>query len=253
MAVAPITLTESENLMTTARLSARGLLVGHRGRAILPAATFEVAAGSMCALVGRNGSGKTTLLRTLLGLLPPVGGEVIRAAGGIGYVAQRSELIDSVPARAIDLVRGGWERGWSFVAPARGRDRAVDAALRAAGCADVAKARYAELSEGQKQRVLLARALACTPDVLVLDEPSSAMDSEAEAALFDVLDRLRQERGLAVLVVSHQLERLLPRADAAVLVDGESQVVRAMRPEALPADAIFATRYPALAASWGAA
>ena len=89
--------------MTTAPLSARDLVVGYRGRAILPPATFEVAAGSVCALVGRNGSGKTTMLRTLLGLLPPVGGEVVRAAGGIGYVAQRADLLDSVPARVIGV------------------------------------------------------------------------------------------------------------------------------------------------------
>lgn len=236
--------------MTTAPLSARDLVVGYRGRAILPPATFEVAAGSVCALVGRNGSGKTTMLRTLLGLLPPVGGEVVRAAGGIGYVAQRADLLDSVPARVIDLVGGGWDRGWSFVAPSRGRRAAVDAAMDAARCAELAKAQYMELSEGQKQRVLLARALASSPDVLVLDEPSSAMDSEAEAALFDVVDDLRKERGLSVLVVSHQLERLLRRADAAVLVDGEAQVVRAMTPDALADDAVFAARYPALAASW---
>ncbi len=239
--------------MASTLLGARQLEVGYRGRPILPAATFDVAAGSMCALVGRNGSGKTTLLRTLLGLLPPVGGEVVRAAGGIGYVAQRAELLDSVPARVIDLVGGGWDRGWSFVRPARGRRASVDAALHAAGCSELKSAQYTQLSEGQKQRVLLARALASTPDVLVLDEPSSAMDSEAEAALFDVLDGLRADRGVAVLVVSHQLERLLRRADAAIFVDGEAQVVRAIPPDALADDDVFAARYPALAMARGAA
>jgi zinc transport system ATP-binding protein len=92
-----------------------GLQIGYHGRAALPPIDFRVEAGQMWALIGRNGSGKTTLLRTLLGLLPRVGGRLERdVAAGIGYVPQRLEMDLSVPMRSIDLVRGGQDTGSRF-------------------------------------------------------------------------------------------------------------------------------------------
>jgi zinc transport system ATP-binding protein len=232
----------------TQLVSAIDLCVGYSGRPVLPAASFTLQAGAMCALIGRNGSGKSTMLRTLLGLLPAVSGRVERSDGlRVAYVAQRCALGENVPARVIDLVRGGWDGRWSFLRPHRGRAQAVARAMEQARCVDLAAHRFSDLSEGQKQRALLARALASEPTLLVLDEPTSAMDSEAESDLFEVLEQLRRERGLGIVVVSHHLDALLPRASTVLFVDSQAQVVRTATPRALAADPVFSARYP----SWG--
>lgn len=211
-------------MMTEPLLSARELIVGYAGVAVLPAVDLQIRPGELWGLVGANGAGKSTLLRTLLGLLPRVGGVVDRASGlRTGYVPQRSELDMTGPRRVVDVVRGGAEQGWSFLsplAPLRARE-AVRRALRDAHAEALAGAQLSELSEGQKQRVLLARALASEPAVLVLDEPTSAMDGRTERAVYTVLQELRAARSLAVLMVSHHVALLAEHATHLVLVDRE--------------------------------
>jgi zinc transport system ATP-binding protein len=233
-------------------LRCRDLRVGYHGRAILPPISLEVRPGELWAVIGRNGGGKTTLLRTLLGLLPRVGGDVERlAGGGIGYVPQRSLLDASVPSRVIDAVRGGVERGWSFLRPTlTGEQRdAVKRALADTHVADLARVQLGELSEGQKQRVLMARALVNDPRVLVLDEPTSAMDAVAEGAVFELLDALRRERRLAVMVVAHQLHLLSGRATHVLFVDKDEGAALSGSFEAVARSRPFVRRYGELGAA----
>lgn len=208
-------------------LQLSALEVGYCGAALLPPVAFEVQTGQCWAVLGRNGSGKTTLLRTVLGLLPPVSGSVQWGPGvRVGYIAQRSGVDASVPARVIDLVEEGLDSHWSFLRP-RGRNvrQAVQAALTEVGMADMARRPYQQLSEGQKQRVLLARALVADPHVLVLDEPTSAMDMVSEQAIFLLLDEVRQQRNLAVLVVGHHLAVLAAHATHLAVVDSDDHLV----------------------------
>lgn len=206
-------------------LQAKGLCVGYRGRAILPPIDLAVGREQLWALIGHNGSGKSTLLRTLLGLQRKVAGEVRWAEGlRVGYVPQRSDLDMSVPARVIDLVHAGVDHGWSFVQPllARRRHAAVARAVADVGVESLTRAQFAELSEGQKQRVLVARALVTDPHVLVLDEPTSAMDLAAETAVFTLLEELLVRRRLAIIVVSHQLSALTSRASHMAMLDKDA-------------------------------
>ena len=233
-------------------LAARGLEVGYRGRAILPPVDLAIRPGELWALVGRNGGGKTTLLRTLLGLLPRIRGALERGpAFRAGYVPQRSELDLSVPMRVLDLVRDGLDTGWSFLDPLARRRGAAAAEAALADTATTALARhaYAELSEGQKQRALLARALASSPSLLVLDEPTSAMDLAAERAVFDLLDALRARRDLGVLVVGHHLPVLLGRATHVALVDKDDGLAEAGPLDEVARTAAFQARYAGLAAA----
>lgn len=211
-------------------LEARELAVGYGRKALLPPLEIAVREGEVWALVGRNGAGKTTLLRTLLGLLPPVHGTVTKAPGAtVGYVPQRNEMDLSVPTRVIDLVRTGRDAGFSFLNPFYGVQQwaAVDRAMEDAGVSGLARQPFATLSEGQKQRVLLARALVSAPKLLVLDEPTSAMDVESERAVFSLLAALKESRSLAVLLISHDIERVLAFATHLVHVDKDLGVARA--------------------------
>lgn len=238
---APISASGTDELL----LSCRGLVVGHAKRPILPPIDLEVRAGQAWAVVGPNGSGKTTLLKTVLGLLPLLDGELLRPRRGIGYVPQRSAMDADVPARVIDLVRAGAERGWSFANPmwmlgARDRvQRALADTATAALCAEP----WQHLSEGQKQRVLMAQALAGDPQLLVLDEPTSAMDLHAELSVFQLLAQLRTSRALAVLMVGHNLALLARHATHALLVDKDQGVAVAGTVAEVIASPAWAVRY----------
>lgn len=208
----------------------RDLRIGHGGRALLPPVSLDVTRQQSWALVGPNGAGKTTLLRTWLGLQPPVSGQIQLARGQrLGYVPQRSDLDPAVPARVIDLVRAGAESGWSFLRPLHWRTTAaaVDAALQDTGTNHLRLEPWTHLSEGQKQRVLMAQALAGEPGLLILDEPTSAMDLQAEQSIFALLDTLRRRRGLSVVVVSHNLHLVLRHTSHALFLDRDQAVATA--------------------------
>ena len=209
-------------------LAAERLRVGYGDRGLLPPLSFAIHPGEQWVVVGRNGSGKSTLLKTLLGLLPPVEGQVVRPAGAtLAYVPQRYPLEPTVPVRAIDLVAEGLEAGWSFLRPWRpaGSREAVAEALVRVGAEHLAHRRFDTLSEGQKQRVLLARAVVGSPSLILLDEPTSAMDLLAEQQTLAILDGLRRDRGTSVVLVSHHLEATLALANRAIFVDSEHQEV----------------------------
>ncbi len=205
------------------------LRVGYDGAAILPPLSCAILPGEVWALIGRNGSGKTTLLRTLLGMQPAVGGTFRwPSRAKVSYVAQREAGDLSVPGRVLDVVKGGLDRGWTFLRPLYRRHftGALERALHDAECAELVRQQFAELSEGQKQRVLIARALVSEPELIVLDEPTSAMDPMAEASMLCLLRELQRHRRLAVIVASHQL-RLLPEvATHAIFVDRVTQEAR---------------------------
>ena len=144
--------------MNEAILTLRDLEVGYGGRPLLPPIQLELRTGDVWALVGPNGSGKTTLLRSILGLLPRIGGRLDWGgrAPAVGYVPQRSSLDGSIPARVIDVVRGGVETGWTFALPGYlWRNRAqVASAMEDASVTQLRGQQFSTLSEGQKQRVL---------------------------------------------------------------------------------------------------
>ena len=126
------------------------------------------------------------------------------------------------------MVESGVERGWSFWRWG-GREKNVVQALDDVGAADLAREPYGHLSEGQKQRVLMARAMASEPDVLLLDEPTSAMDPLAEQNIFEVIEGLRRERSLSVIIASHSLA-VLPALGSAEDEAGTAACSIAARP-----------------------
>jgi ABC-type Mn2+/Zn2+ transport system ATPase subunit len=168
-----------------------------------------------------------------------------------GYVPQRYAVDPLVPARAADLITEGSERGWSFLSPRFGKERRahIERAVVATGTAGLLRRRYRDLSEGQKQRVLLARALAGAPDLLVLDEPTSAMDLVAEREVVSILGELRDRSSLGILLVSHHLGVLLPVVDRLPFLDAEDGIAASGTPTEVVELPAFAERYGSVLAA----
>lgn len=234
---------------TQAVLSTDSLSVGYGGVPVLPPLTFSVHPGELWVLAGRNGSGKSTLLRTILGLLPAVSGRLTRPPStSIAYLPQVQSLDPIVPMRVRDIVAEGVESGWSFLKPWLSADQKarIAEALARTGTESLAKRSFSELSEGQKQRVLLARAIAAAPQLLLLDEPTSAMDLKAEEEAIARIDELRRELGTAVILVSHHLPAAIKAADHILFVDAEHQGVAAGTVQDVLADPIFHRQFAGL-------
>ncbi|MFD3811572.1 ABC transporter ATP-binding protein [Rhodococcus sp. NPDC058639] len=188
--------------------------------------------GELTALVGPNGAGKSTLLRTLCGLQPVLHGQVLIDGDDLSSVrpADLATRISVVLTERIDpgllTVRELVALGRTPHLPASARlspeDRAVvDRALDAVGATHLAARQFTELSDGQRQRSLTARALAQRPSLLVLDEPTSFLDVPSRVELVDVLGRLVREQNLAVIMSTHELELALRVSDRMWLLDAD--------------------------------
>jgi ABC-type Mn2+/Zn2+ transport system ATPase subunit len=202
--------------------------IGYGREPLLRGLSLSVQAGDFLAIVGPNGGGKTTLLRTLLGVLPVMGGRRAQpAALRIGYVPQREHVDAYWPLTVAEVAIMGRYR---LVRPGRrpgARDReAVAAALARVGIADLAPRAYRTLSGGQRQRTLVARALTAEPELLALDEPTSGMDPAAELEAMDVLRALHRDGRLAVVMVSHRLEAVANYASSLAFIDKDKHLFR---------------------------
>jgi len=193
-----------------ALISARGLALARSGRPILTGIDIDISPGEIVTLIGPNGAGKTMLVRSLLGLEPIDGGSVRRRDGlVIGYAPQRFEVDRAIP---LTVAR--------FVALGRPADRAeVERVLADVGAGKLLRRQLSELSGGELQRVVLARALARRPSLLVLDEPSRGVDYAGEAELYTLIGRLRTDRGFGVLLVSHDLHIVMAQSDRVICLN----------------------------------
>lgn len=214
--------------MTAVSLDRVTLSLG--GRKILDDVSIAVREGEFVGVLGPNGAGKTSLMRAILGLLPVAAGEmrvlgasVRRGNTGIGYLPQLHRPID-----------GQRLSGWEFVAStAQGHRwgiphldaqsrRDVDWALDRVDAAELAKRPLARLSGGERQRIMLAQALLGRPKLLLLDEPLISLDPNHQHAVVDLVRRLRDELGIAILLSAHEINPLLGAIDR-VLYLGNGQ------------------------------
>lgn len=212
---------------TPALLTFEAVDLGYGRRRVLTGLDFCVREGDYLGIVGPNGAGKTTLLKAVLGVLRPLEGRIRRqSAGGgplrFGYVPQLNTVDDVFPLTALDVaLMGRYARIGLVRRPGKqDRQRAL-AALAQVGIEDLAGKLFRDLSGGQRQRVLMARALASDPDILVLDEPTNDMDIAAERATMDLIDRLRSERHLTILMVSHLLNVIVGHARQIAFLNAE--------------------------------
>ncbi|MGF1631317.1 MAG: ATP-binding cassette domain-containing protein [Kiloniellaceae bacterium] len=194
-----------------ALIQARGLGVQRGGRWLVRGVDLTIRPGEIVTLIGPNGSGKSTTVKALLGILALSEGDVARTAGlSIGYVPQRLAIDWTMPLTVKRLMT------------LTGRHTAgeVAAALAEVGIPHLAAAPVQQLSGGEFQRALLARALIRRPALLVLDEPVQGVDFAGEIALYELIHGIRERLGCGILMISHDLHIVMGKTDTVVCLNG---------------------------------
>ncbi|WP_298492257.1 ATP-binding cassette domain-containing protein [uncultured Maritimibacter sp.] len=204
-------------------LTATDLSLSFGGQAVLEHVSIAIEPGEIVTLVGPNGSGKSTLVKTLIGLTAPDAGRITRKPGlRLGYVPQKLPIDATLPmtvARFLNL-------------PKRQPKPQIAQALADTGSQGLEQKQLSALSGGQLQRVVLARALLSEPELLILDEPTQGLDQPGEAAFYQLLERIRDARGCAVFMVSHDLHVVMSASDRVICLnhhvccEGTPHVVR---------------------------
>ncbi len=183
--------------------------LGYDGKAITHGLNFTVNAGDYLCIVGENGAGKSTLIKTVLGLNPPISGEISFSDGlkqnEIGYLPQQTPVQRDFPASVSEIVLSGC-LGRSGLRPFYTKEQKKLAAdsMEKMNITSLSSRCYRELSGGQQQRVLLARALCATSKLLLLDEPVAGLDPKATREMYELIASLNRT-GITVIMVSHDI------------------------------------------------
>ena len=196
--------------MSEPLIEIKGLWFSYNGQPVLTGVDFTVRRGEFMAVIGPNGGGKTTLLKLILGILEPNQGSIRvfglpprQASPRVGYVPQEATTAASFPVTVLDVTLMGLLKGGGFRRFSADDREAAREALERVEMWDLRRRRLGELSGGQRQRVFVARALASRPELLLLDEPTSNVDSRGQTAFYRLLKQLNDH--VTIVVVSHDL------------------------------------------------
>lgn len=197
-------------------ISVKDLYFSYNGTEVLSGVSFLLKRGSFLSIVGPNGSGKTTLIRLILGFLKPQRGEVLvfgqknilfKEWHLIGYLPQKTSISENYfPAKVKEIVALGLlskKRTWKKFEKADLKK--IDKFLELLGIIDLKEKFIGELSGGQRQRVLLAKAMVHEPELLILDEPTTALDPETRERFFEILEELNREKKITIVMITHDI------------------------------------------------
>ena len=232
-------------------LSVRELTVAYDNETAIDRVSFEVDAGDRVAIIGPNGAGKSTLIQTMMGLLRAQSGSVIIAGSGaqrLGYVPQHEGVNWDFPVTVRDAVMMGLvgKLGW-LRWPGRGQWQRVETALTRVGLEQLADRQVGELSGGQRRRVFIARALVQAADILILDEPFSGVDTNAQSNLMDTLEHLNRD-GITVILSTHDLNLAFQRFDKVMAL--RQRLIAYGAPDAVYTPDTLAQLYGGRLATW---
>ncbi len=192
-------------------IAVKDLSIRYGAHTVLSRVSLSLEKGEIVTIVGPNGSGKTSLLRAIIGAVKPADGIVTRGDGvTLGYVPQRLHIDETLPMTVARFLR----------LPTGTSANNIDRALTQAGVPDLSGAQLSNLSGGQFQRVLLARALLGNPSVLLLDEATQGLDQRGSAAFYQQIESVRQATGCAVLMISHELHVVMSASDRVICLNG---------------------------------
>lgn len=202
---------------------------------LMPALNWEVYPGQHWTIVGDNGSGKTTLFKALLGMLTPLGGSC-ELSKKTRYIAQVEQEGSNIPARVCDLVAMGLEERMSFLNPffIHQRRKRIHESIEAHELLKLKKRQFSSLSQGEKQRVYLAKTLISKPQLIFLDESTSAMDPRHVRRYFKAINDYILENNAAVVSISHHLDSVFDETSH-ILAFTEDRFIQGPRDEALSA------------------
>ena len=195
-------------------LECKNLCLGYNKNVLVEGLNFCVNAGDYLCIVGENGSGKTTLMRAILGLQRSLDGSIIFGDGlkknQIGYLPQQTQVQRDFPASVYEIVISGCQSS-AGLRPFYNKEEKQTAFknMRRLGILNLAKKCYRELSGGQQQRVLLARALCATQKMLLLDEPITGIDPNAAEEMYRIVQDLKKNDGISIIMISHDLRAAL--------------------------------------------
>ena len=192
-------------------INVENLSVSYGLNTVLRGVDFKIELGEIVTVVGPNGSGKTSLLKAIIGAIKPAKGSItLKPRLKIGYVPQRLNFQSTLPITVERFVR----------LTEKIDQKSCISALEIAGVSELLKSQMSELSGGQFQRVLLARALLGDPEILILDEATQGLDQPGSASFYRQLETVRQDTGCAVLMISHDLHVVMSASDRVICLNG---------------------------------
>ena len=194
-----------------AQIICRNLAIGYDGKAIVQNMNFSVNTGEYLCVIGENGAVKSTFMKTLLGLQPPIQGEILFGdnlkQNEIGYLPQQTEVQKDFPASVREIVLSGCQNQLGLRPFYNRKEKSyAEAILNKLHITDLDEQCYRELSGGQKQRVLLARALCATKKMLLLDEPVAGLDPKAAKEMYYLIQKINREENITVIMISHDIQ-----------------------------------------------
>ena len=193
----------------------KDVTLGYENKVVAKNLNFKIDQGDYLCVVGENGTGKSTLIKTLLGLIKPLNGEVIanvqgKNHKGVGYLPQQTQAQKDFPASVWEVVLSGVLNNDHRCPFYNKKDKAeAEKNMEKLNILDLKKRCYRELSAGQQQRVLLARALCATDSVLILDEPVTGLDPAASMELYETIKDLNKKENVTIIMVSHDIKNAL--------------------------------------------
>ena len=219
--------------MADVRLEARGLVVGYDGEPLISGVDISLQPGKILTLIGPNGAGKSTILKSIAGYLEPLGGAVYLSGKPLGELTAHeralelsvmlTERLRTELLTCADIVETGRYPYTGRLGILTDEDRAVvRAAMEMVHVWDLRERDFMQISDGQRQRILLARAICQRPHVMMLDEPTNYLDIHYQIELLNVLRRLVRERGVAVIMSLHELPLARKVSDYVMCVKGDS-------------------------------
>lgn len=218
-------------------LSTKDLSIGYNGKSLIDSINLSFSPGKISVLIGPNGCGKSTLLKTISGSIAPIAGEVLLEERSLHNFSnmERAKSIAVMSTKRFDaeyitvyeVIAAGRFAFTDFLGRLNSDDREIiAAAMKRTGVLDIQNSDFNKLSDGQKQRALLARALAQSPKVLILDEPTSFLDIGYKLEFVEILKSLAYDSGIELILSLHEVELVKELADEVICISDKGKIER---------------------------